>query len=84
MLTGGQGSQGFPQALPREQQHEERLTPTPTSTLHASPPRPRGTTSRKQLPTRGSETGEKREVTVKLRQKKYVSDHYSAKWFLHI
>lgn len=42
LLTGGQVSQGFPQAFPREQQQEERLTPTPISVLQDRLPSPRG------------------------------------------
>lgn len=42
LLTGGHVSQGFPQAFPREQQQEERLTPTPISVLQDRLPSPRG------------------------------------------
>ena len=52
LLTGGQVSQGFPQAIPREQQQEERLTPTPISVLQDRLPSPRGPNFRQQLPTR--------------------------------
>lgn len=56
-LLGGHSSQGFPQAPPREQQQEARVTPTPISRLQESPPSPRVLVSRKQLPTRVSERG---------------------------
>ncbi|TNN89341.1 hypothetical protein EYF80_000629 [Liparis tanakae] len=39
-------------ALPREQQQEARVTPTPISALQEIPPSPRAKVSRKQLPTR--------------------------------
>lgn len=42
LFTGGHVSQGFPQAFPREQQQEERLTPTPISVLQDRLPSPRG------------------------------------------
>lgn len=54
-LLGGQSSHGFPQAPPREQQQEARVTPTPISRLQEIPPSPRVLVSRKQLPTRVSE-----------------------------
>jgi len=53
-LVAGHISQGFPQALPREQQQEARVTPTPISALQEIPPSPRAKVSRKQLPTRVS------------------------------
>lgn len=42
LFTGGQISQGFPQAFPREQQQDERLTPTPISVLQDKLPSPLG------------------------------------------
>ena len=54
VLAGGQSSQGFPQERPREQQQDERLTLTPTSTLQESLPSPQGLCSRKQFPIRVS------------------------------
>lgn len=54
-LLGGHSSHGFPQAPPREQQQEARVTPTPISRLQEIPPSPRALVSRKQLPTRVSE-----------------------------
>lgn len=53
-LGAGHSSQGFPQAPPREQQQEARVTPTPISALQEIPPSPRARISRKQLPTRVS------------------------------
>lgn len=55
-LDAGQSSQGFPQAFPSEQQQEARVTPTPISALQEILPSPRGRVSKKQLPTRVSET----------------------------
>ena len=62
-LGAGHISQGFPQAPPREQQQEARVTPTPISALQEMPPSPRPSVSRKQLPMRVS--GANRQLNIK-------------------
>ena len=59
VLAGGHSSQGLPQARPREQQQDARVTPTPISTLQEMPPSPRSCVSRKQFPTRVSKQAER-------------------------
>lgn len=59
VLASGHSSQGLPQARPREQQQEARVTPTPISTLQEMPPSPRSCMSRKQFPTRVSKQAER-------------------------
>ena len=59
VLASGHSSQGLPQARPREQQQDARVTPTPISALQEMPPSPRSCVSRKQFPTRVSKQAER-------------------------